>query len=178
VGVRAGVRLRLPRLGPVKGPVTAWRLDEDAIERLHATWASYEGHFVHADAHRLRARLWESNPWAGQLLHRRQVKRRFAVTRPAVSLHAQVERMSLGTAGDGRPSLLLVQVWRFVEVHARAWRLGLRLRKVGRRFTVGAPWVAAARLIERGLKAAWRSAVSRRRRSRESWGFLRATFPT
>ena len=155
VSVPAGVRLRLPRLRAVRGPVRAWRLDADAIEDLRATWASYDGHLAHASSFRLRERLWKTNPTARRLLARKRgaITRRFALTRPAVSLRAQVARLRLGIAPEGasRRSVLLVQVGRFVEVHAHAWRLGLRQRKVGRRWTAGAPWVAAARLIERGL---------------------------
>ena len=37
------------------------------------------------------------------------------------------------------------------EAHREGRRLGLRLRKLKRRFARGAPWVAAARLIQRAL---------------------------
>lgn len=155
VTLPAGVRLRLPRLGAVRGPVRAWRLDEAAIEGLRATWASYDGHLTHASSFRLRERLWDAHPIASRLLARKQgrITRRFALTRPMVSFRSQVARLALGITSEigNRQSVLLVQVGRFVEVPGRAWRLGLRQRKVGRRRTAGAPWCAAARLIERGL---------------------------
>jgi hypothetical protein len=37
------------------------------------------------------------------------------------------------------------------RVERQLQQLGLRQREVGRRWTAGAPWVAAARLVERGL---------------------------
>ena len=164
VTVPAGVRLRLPRLGAVRGPVRALRLDEGAIEELRATWASYDGHLVHASSFRLRERLWKSHPVAGRLLERKhgRITRRFALSRPAVSFRAQVTHLALGIRPEAgnRRSVLLVQVGRFVEVPWCAWRLGLRQRKVGRRRTAGAPWCAAARLIERGLARGYTVAVA------------------
>ncbi|MEO7330599.1 MAG: reverse transcriptase/maturase family protein, partial [Minicystis sp.] len=41
VEVRASVRIRVPRLGPVAGPVRVTWIDEAACERLRAIWASY-----------------------------------------------------------------------------------------------------------------------------------------
>jgi hypothetical protein len=89
-----------------------------------------------------------------------RITRRFALTRPVVSLRAQVERLALGISPDvgNRKAILLVQVGRFVEVPVSGWRLGLRQRKVGRRRTAGAPWRMAARLIERGLAQGYRVA--------------------
>ena len=64
-----------------------------------------------------------------------------------------VARLSRGitAAGATRPAVLLVQVGRWAEAHREGRRLGLRLRKLKRRFARGAPWVAAARLIQRAL---------------------------
>jgi hypothetical protein len=164
VGVHGGVRLRLPRLGAVRGPVRAWRLDEKAIEGLRATWASYDGHLVHARSFRLRERLWRTHPVASSLLTRKRgrISRRFAITRPVVSLRAQEERLALGISPDvgNRKAILLVQVGCFVEAPVSGWRSGLRQRKVGRRWTAGAPWRVAARLIERGLAQGYRVAVA------------------
>jgi hypothetical protein len=164
VGVPAGVRLRLPRLGAVRGPVRAWRLDEQAIEGLRATWASYDGHLVHAESFRLRERLWKMHPVAAALLARKdgRIGRRFFIMRPAVSLRAQVAHLTMGTRSEAgnRKAILLVQVGRFVEIPVSGWRLGLRQRKVGRRRTAGAPWRATARLIERGLAQGYRVAVA------------------
>jgi hypothetical protein len=164
VSVPVGVRLRLPRLGAVRGPVRAWRLDESSIEALRATWASYDGHLVHARSFRLRERLWKTHPVASSLLARKRgrISRRFSITRPVVSLRAQEERLALGISPDvgNRKAILLVQVGRFVEAPVSGWRLGLRQHKVGRRWTAGAPWRATARLIERGLAQGYRVAVA------------------
>jgi hypothetical protein len=101
---------------------------------------------------------------AGHLLVRKRgrITRRFSLTRPVVSFGAQVARLALGITPEvgNRQSVLLVQVGRFVEVPWCAWRLGLRQRKVGRRRTAGAPWCAAARLIERGLARGYTVAVA------------------
>ena len=96
-----------------------------------------------------------------------RITRRFALTRPVVSLRAQVERLALGISPDvgNRKAILLVQVGRFVEVPVSGWRLGLRQRKVGRRRTAGAPWRMAARLIERGLAQGYRVAGADERAS-------------
>ena len=161
--VPAGVRLALPRLSAVRGPVRAWRVDAAAVEGLRASWASYDGHLVHAQSFRLRERLWASHPIARRFLRRARgrITRRFALARPAGSFAAQLASLARGITPDGGPrAVLLVQVGRFVEVPRDAWRLGLRRRKVKRRLVAGAPWVAAARLIERALARGYVVAVA------------------
>jgi hypothetical protein len=155
VTVPADARIRLPRLAAIRGPVRAWRLDAGAIEGLRATWASYDGHLVHASSFRLRERLWQAHPMASRLLARKRgrITRRFPLARPAVSFRVQAARLAQGISPEtgNRRAFLLVQVGRYVEVPGHGWRLGLRQRKVGRRWTAGAPWYMTARLIERGL---------------------------
>jgi RNA-directed DNA polymerase len=164
VAVPGGERLRLPRLAAIRGPVRAWRLDEGATERLRATWASYDGHLTHARSFRLREGLWQAHPVASHFLAKKRgrITRRFALIRPAISFRAQLARLALGIGmkEDNRRFFLLVQVGRFVEVAAHGWRLGLRQRRVGRRWTAGAPWPATARLIQRGLSQGYAVAVA------------------
>lgn len=155
VSVPATALLVLPHLGPVRGPVRAWRLDAEAVEGLRSSWSSYDGHLVHASSFRLRERLWNAHPIARGLLARRggRITRRFAMIRPAASLAAQASQLARGTGvlDDGRRAVLLVQVGRFVEAPRDGWRLGLRQRWAGRRWVAGLPRRAAARLVERGL---------------------------
>jgi hypothetical protein len=119
---------------------------------LRATWASYEGHLRHADAFRLRERLWSEHPVSAALLSRRgpAVTRRFALPAPARSYGAQVARLSRGI----RRAVLVVQVGAFAEVpRARdAARLGLARRRLGRgRRGAGVPWRAVSGLVRRAL---------------------------
>jgi len=162
--IPAGVRVRLPRLGPVRGPLRVLRLDEAASERLRAVLASYDGHLSQARATRLRERLWADYPNLHRVLSRSQgrITRRFARAVPAPSLRAQVDQLLRGLGPhDGTPrAVLLVQVGRCVEAPRDAHRLDLRVRRLRGRRAAGAPWVAAARLVERALSRGYAVAVA------------------
>jgi retron-type reverse transcriptase len=45
-------------------------LKATVIEKLHATLASYHGHFKHANSYRLQQRLWQSFPWLDLLFEK------------------------------------------------------------------------------------------------------------
>jgi hypothetical protein len=155
IEVPAGVRVRMGRMGAVRGPVRVTRLDADAIERLRARWSSFEGHLAPARAHRLLEATWRAHPLCARLLRRvsRRVRRRFALARPVVSFAAQVCQLEKGLreAREAKPTILLVQVGRFVE--APRWFGVLGLRRVRRRgrWRAGLPWGASGRLIDRAL---------------------------
>ena len=59
-------------------------LKGDVIKQLHATLASYHGHFKHANSYRLQQRLWSSFPWL-ELLFETVLKPRYEPHRMEVS---------------------------------------------------------------------------------------------
>ena len=161
--VGPGVRVSVPGLGAVRGPVRVSRLDEASSERLRTLWASYEGHLGHAAAWRLRDRLWRDHTCCARRLELRRGKagRRFALGRPSPSLRAQLARLERGITPAGSPAraVLVVQVGCFAEVPRGGARFGLR-RSRGRRRAWGLPWRFACQLIERILGAGHPVAVA------------------
>ncbi len=127
--LQPGEPARLAGIGWVRGPLHLLRVDGDAPEQLRAAWSSYEGHFAHASAHRLRARLWAGAAVARRLLCRRGagVALRFARPRPARTLRQQRAGLGRGLRG----AVLLLRVGRSVLLPAWAGRK-LELRAHGR----------------------------------------------
>ncbi len=156
VEVGPGVRLGMPGLRGVAGPVRVTRLDEASCEAARTLWASYGGHLGYAASWRLRQRLWREHPHSAKLLRRDAggVGRRFAPVRPSASFRAQLARLARGITPEGsaKPAVLLVQVGSFAELPPGGGRFGLRRSRGGRR-AFGLPWRFAARLIERILRA-------------------------
>ncbi len=70
--VGRGVRLGMPGLGSVAGPVRCTWLREPVHERVRTLWASYEGHLAKSAAFRLRDHLWRTHPNAARPLRRAQ----------------------------------------------------------------------------------------------------------
>jgi hypothetical protein len=162
ITVPLGERRRIAGVGPIAGPCLVQALDAAAIERLRATWASYEGHLGHADARRLRARLVEKHAVLGRMLRLRARgwTRRFSLPRPEPSLASQVARLRVGLEG----AVLLLRVGCFAEVagerDARALGLRLRRRRRGGRRFPGVPWRMVSGLVRRALKMGLRVAVA------------------
>ena len=136
-------------LGVVRGPARVWALNLASVEALRATWAAYEGHLRHADAFRLRERLWAEHPTSARLL-RMGAKRRFALPRLFPSFAAQVGSLRAGL--DGIP--LVVQVGAFAELpslrDARRFGLKPRVCRRGRR-CAGVRLGLARGLVQRAL---------------------------
>jgi hypothetical protein len=134
--LQPGEPARLAGIGWVRGPLRLLRVDGDAPEQLRAAWSSYEGHFAHARAHRLRARFWASAAVAQRVLRRRGVgvALRFTQPRPARTLRQQRAGLGRGLAG----AALMLRVGRWVLLPAWAGRkLNLRAReRYGARFCV------------------------------------------
>jgi RNA-directed DNA polymerase len=153
--VGAGERLRLPGTKlEVAGPARVLAVDHALAERLRATWASYQGHLAHAQAHRLRVKLWAEAGEARLLLAEGGTRVRFATPGALYpSLAAQRRALARGL-GD---ALLLMQVGCELEVppHRAAeagLRVGLRRTCRGRRRRVASvPMGAASRHIRRLL---------------------------
>jgi len=172
--LQAGESARLASIGWVRGPLRLLRVDGDAPEQLRAAWSSYEGHFAHASAHRLRARLWASAAVTQRVLRRRGVgvALRFARPRPARNLRDQRTGLGRGLRG----AALLLRVGRWVLLPAWAGRkLNLRPRSnYGARFCV--PFRQAGRhaaaLVRLGYRVAlaverpWAHGVLKRRELR------------
>jgi len=167
--IRRGVRLGMPGLGSIKGPLRCTRVNENEAEQLRVLWASYEGHLAKASAWRLRQQLWAALGAGHRLLKRHRfgaVRRRFPLIRPSVNFRAQVQRLAGGItpSGGGKQAVLVVQVGRFAELPYKGPRFGLK-RYVGPagvrgRSRFGLPWRFAHSLMQRILRAGYPVAVA------------------
>lgn len=167
--IREFLRLRLR----LEGPCRIWHVDALALEALRAVWASYEGHYSHADARGIQDRLWLSRPVSQRVLSRTssgtqgalaaahepsgRVTRRFPRSSLARRYTSQIARLRVGI-GD---AVLVVQVGRYAELPGvrDARRSGFPVpRGARRRFRPGAQWCALGvlvrRLLDRGLTVA------------------------
>ena len=148
-------RLHLPGLGRVRGSAQVLFVDHRLAEQVRASWASYEGHFCHADAHRLSQRLPQDAGAAAALVSVSAglCTRRFGRERLHESLVSQQRTLSEGLRG----AVLVLKVGRFAEVPLhQAKRAGLTVVRVDRRRVAGVPWRRAASLVSslvaRGLR--------------------------
>ncbi len=95
--------------------LTTWRFDRERLDALHATLASYLGHFRWAAHRRLLAALWRANPWLAQFFALDQksleLRRRDRPPADARSVLAQYAHWRREFGGDE----VWMQVGAFVE---------------------------------------------------------------
>jgi len=175
-----GVKLGMPGLGSVPGPVRYRRLDQNRYEAVRTLWASNEGQLGKSASRRVRDRLWREHPASSRLLRRDQdgVRRPFLLPRPNPTFRAQIARLEIGTTPEGadRRAVLLVQVGRIAEIPDGGACFGLRARLNRRRRCWGMPWRCAHRLVERILRAGhsvavwcWNGPRSRKTQNGANW---------
>jgi retron-type reverse transcriptase len=74
------------------------------FQQLDATWASYQGHFAHADSWRLRQRFLQRRPWLSALTNtRRRFHHQLSGRRIAVRISTHELPASISSAAHGEP---------------------------------------------------------------------------
>ncbi|MEI6806469.1 MAG: reverse transcriptase/maturase family protein [Myxococcaceae bacterium] len=132
-----------------------WPIDSDKIQQLRSSWASYGGHFKHADSYRSLRRLWEKHPISQfYLTLNRSFKPRFALFGLDASWKDQVRRLSVGI----QKAVLMIEVGCYVEcpLARDINRLKLRPKKRKRgRLKAGFRQHKTDRFIQRCLHKGW-----------------------
>jgi hypothetical protein len=154
------VRLHLPGMPVLRGPLRVTLLNGELLEQARATWGSYEGHLGHARAFGLRERMRQRTPRLHALLRCRKGKmtRRFALPRAHRSFGDQRKALLQGLDD----AVLLVRVGKYFELTPMwAERLGLRVHKPPcGRVQSGVHVRSCAKLVKRLLREGHRVAVA------------------
>lgn len=156
------------------GSYQVWPINNNVIQQLRSSWASYGGHFKHADSYRTIRRLWQRHPISRfYLTLSSSFKPRFARFQYDFSWRRQVCRLSAGT----KKAILLVQVGSYIECPSHydqkrlniPWMNMLSKKKSGWRYgrlRVGAPRKLLQKLLKTALDKGLSVALAFQRQER------------